>query len=422
MMMAGERSIVNLMADTGIGGSTIKNEWTKALAKGLIPKTEHLTVTGFRSAQALRNEGKPVIRVSGQTFVDPPPVLEPKVKGKSSETGASQDISEKTRGSEKVRTNERAKALRMMMAGERSAVNIMSDTGLGGTTVKNEWQKAMAKGVIPKTERLSFAGITKANDLRNQGNKPQRISGQPFDDQTPVLHVEDKPPKGTTGEKKEITENTRVKEGQLDLSGISEQISTSMKSMELQLKNGLGVFDARLKEVERAKSGDVRTAKSTTTTKSGTIDLRQGVAEPPPPETTEITEDPGDENEVGDDDDEKKEPPEGKSRVIFPDGQVAFIPTPYAEQMAKNQKGLRLIEQDVKRVAGVGENPYQKEIILTGTGTRRVVEINPKTEIIFDYFMKKHQGTPEMANLTAFVNMAIDFFAWTQNTKREKGR
>ena len=150
-----------------------------------------------------------------------------------------------------------------------------------------------------------------------------------------------------------------------------------MKSMELQLKNGLGVFESRLKEVERAKSGGVKDPKSPTTTKAGTIDLRQG-GQAPPPATIEITEDPGDETEVGDDD-ENKEPPAGKSRVIFPDGQVAFIPTPYAEQLARQRKGLRLLKQDV-RPAGVGNNPYEKKIVLGRTG-RRVIEITSEREI-----------------------------------------
>ena len=51
-------------------------------------------------------------------------------------------------------------------------------------------------------------------------------------------------------------------------------------------------------------------------TKTGTIDLRQGVQEPPP-ETIDITAE-ADDNE-NDDDDDNKEPPEGQSRVIFPE-------------------------------------------------------------------------------------------------------
>jgi len=255
------------------------------------------------------------------------------------------------------------------MAGERSAVNIMSDTGLGGTTVKNEWQKAMAKGLIPKTERISYEGIDKANSERSQGTQVQRISGKPFVDQIPVLHAEDKTLKGNAGEKSEIPENTGGKEGQLDLSGISEQISTSMKSMELQLKNELGTINTRLKNVEQGKSVGNKQSKSLSTTNTGTIDLRQD-AQAPPPETTEIMEDPGDENEV-DDDDENKEPPEGQSRVIVPDrtpdGKVVFLPTPYAEKLAKQHQGLRLLKQDV-RPAEVGINSYEKKTVLRRTG------------------------------------------------------
>lgn len=109
------------------------------------------------------------------------------------------------------------------MVGERSVVNIMADTNLGGTTVKNEWLKALASGVVPKSERLSFTGIIQANASRDQGNKPQRIYGKPFVDQIPVLHAEDKTTKGTTGEKKEIPETTGGKEGELDLSAINSK-------------------------------------------------------------------------------------------------------------------------------------------------------------------------------------------------------
>ncbi len=179
-----------------------KDGWKKALAKGLIPKTEHLNVTGFRSAQALRNDGKPVIRVSGETFVDPIPVLEPKDKGKSSEAGGSQGNSERTGGSE------------------------------GGPA----------------------------------------------------------------------------------LSAISEQISTSMKSMEIHLRNGLGAFESRLKNVEQANQGGGKKAITQTTTKSGTLDLRQGVQEPPPAETIDITAEQGDDDDEGGDDDDG-EVPEGKTRV-----------------------------------------------------------------------------------------------------------
>ena len=201
----------------------------------------------------------------------------------------------------------------MMMAGERSIVNMMVDANLGGSPVKDEWLKAQAKGIIPKTEKLVLTGLRKATQARGRGELAQRFSGEPFHDTIDAIPPNVQGESKVSGGKGEKTEKVGGSQESSDLSGISEQISTSMKSMELQLCNGLGAFDARLKEVERAKSGDVRTAKSTTTTKSGTIDLRQGVAEPPPPETIEITEDPGDENEV--DDDEK--PPEGKSRVIL---------------------------------------------------------------------------------------------------------
>lgn len=297
----------------------------------------------------------------------------------------------------------------MMMAGERSIVNIMAEANLGASTVKDEWKKAMAKGLIPKTEKISASRTREATALRSQGKPVNRISGQTFIDPGPEITIGNERKVSDTGEKREISKSTGGGQENPDLSSINEQISTSMKSMELQLKNGLGAFDTRLKEVERVGGSGSKGSKSPTTTKTVTFDLRQE-AQAPPPETIEITEDPGDDNEA-DDDDENKEPPEGKSKVIFPDGQVAFIPTPYAEQIAKNQKGLTLLKQDVDKVAGVGENPYNKEIVLTGTGTRRVVEINPKCEILFD-----------SSSLTALVNMAIDFFAWTQKTKREKGR
>jgi len=138
--------------------------------------------------------------------------------------------------------------------------------------------------------------------------------------------------------------------------------------MELQLRNGLGAFDTRLKEVERGNQGVGKTTKSPTTTKSSTIDLRQQ-AQAPPAETIDIT---ADDNEA-DDDDDNKERPEGKSRVIVPDGTpdgtVVFLPIPYAEQLAKQRMGLKLLKQDV-RPAGVGINPYEKKIVPGRTGRR----------------------------------------------------
>ena len=295
------------------------------------------------------------------------------------------------------------------MAGERSIVNIIADTGIGGSTVKDEWNKAVAKGLIARSERMIYTGLKKAATLRGKGGQVERISGEAFVDHAPEIPPEVNGKSKESETNPEIPERTGVKEEEPVSTDVNKEISTSLKSMELQLKNGLGTFESRLKNLEQAKSVEHKAPKTTPSSNTGTIDLRQG-AQASTPETTEITEDPGDENEV-DNDDENKEPPEGKSRVIFPDGQVAFIPTPYAEQMAKNQKGLRLLQNDVDTVAGVGGNPYEKQIVLSGTGTRRVVEINPKCEILFDY-----------SSLTAFVNMAIDFFAWTQNTKREKGR
>ncbi|MCZ6647663.1 MAG: hypothetical protein O7B30_00230 [Thaumarchaeota archaeon] len=52
--------------------------------------------------------------------------------------------------------------------------------------------------------------------------------------------------------------------------------------MELQLRNGLGEFDTRLKNVERAGGSGSKQSKSSTTTESGTVDLKQGAQEPPP--------------------------------------------------------------------------------------------------------------------------------------------
>jgi len=53
--MAGERSIVNIMADANLGASTVKDEWKKAVAKGLIPKSEHLSSSGLRSIKGKRS-------------------------------------------------------------------------------------------------------------------------------------------------------------------------------------------------------------------------------------------------------------------------------------------------------------------------------------------------------------------------------
>ena len=76
------------------------------------------------------------------------------------------------------------------MAGERSIVNIMVDTNIGGTTVKNEWKKAQAKGIIPKTEKLIFTGLKKATEQRSQGSQVQRFSGEPY-----VDTIDEIPPK-----------------------------------------------------------------------------------------------------------------------------------------------------------------------------------------------------------------------------------
>lgn len=267
------------------------------------------------------------------------------------------------------------------MAGERSLVNIMSDVDIGGSTIKNEWKKALAEGLIPKTERISYEGMSKASVMRAQGQPVKRISGKPFVDQTIEIPPEHKGKTGKTGEKSEIPEKTGGKEGPQDLSAISEQISTSMNSMRKELKNELGTINTRLKSVEQARPVNNKGSTSPPSTKTGTIDLRQGAQEPPP-ETVDITADDGDENE-GDDDDENKEPPEGQSRVIVPDGtpdgKVVFLPTPYAQQLAQQKKGLILLKQNV-RPAGVGINPYEKKIVPRRT-CRRVIEITPKREI-----------------------------------------
>jgi len=82
--------------------------------------------------------------------------------------------------------------------------------------------------------------------------------------------------------------------------------------------------------VEQGKSDQNKQSKSQSTTKTSTFDLRQAI-QAPPPETIDITADQGDDDNEGDDDDDNKEPPEGKSRVIFPDGapdgKVVFLPT-----------------------------------------------------------------------------------------------
>ncbi len=306
----------------------------------------------------------------------------------------------------------------MMMAGERSIVNIMAEANLGASTVKDEWKKAVAKGLVPKTEKISASRVRQATILRAQGKPVSRISGQPFLDPGPDITIGNESKVSDTGEKKEISEIPGGGQENPDLSGISEQISTSMKSLQLQLKNGLGAFDTRLKNVERAGRSGSKQTKSPTTTKTSTLDLRQEAQAPPPAETTEVTDD--------QEEDDDGEVPEGQTRVRVPDGTkdgfITFLPTPFAEQLAKQQKGLKLIRQDVDKVAGVGDNPYERKITLTGTGTRRVVEINPKCEILFDYFVKRHGNAPEVQSMTAFVNMCIEFFAWTQNTQIRIGQ
>ncbi len=151
--------------------------------------------------------------------------------------------------------------------------------------------------------------MRQARILRAQGKPVNRISGQPFIDPGPEITTGNERKVGDTGEKKEISEIPGGGQQNPDLSGISKQISTSMKSMELQLRNGLGAFDTRLKNMERAGGSGSKRSKSTTTTESGTIDLRQAVQAPPPPETIDITADQGgdNDNEGGDDDDDEKD-------------------------------------------------------------------------------------------------------------------
>ncbi|MCZ6647662.1 MAG: hypothetical protein O7B30_00225 [Thaumarchaeota archaeon] len=48
--MAGERSIVHIMAEANLGASTVKDEWKKAVAKGLVPKTEKISASRVRQA------------------------------------------------------------------------------------------------------------------------------------------------------------------------------------------------------------------------------------------------------------------------------------------------------------------------------------------------------------------------------------
>jgi len=151
---------------------------------------------------------------------------------------------------------------------------------------------ALAKGLIPKTERISYVGMHLANKRRSQGQPVQRISGKPYLDHVSKEHAKNKTPSASTGESKGIPESTGGKEREHDLSALSKEISTSLNSMRSELRNRLGSINTRLKNVEQAKSVHDKQSKSLSITKTGTIDLRQGAQEPPP-ETIDITDEEG---------------------------------------------------------------------------------------------------------------------------------
>ena len=92
------------------------------------------------------------------------------------------------------------------MAGERSLVNLMADTGIGGSTTKNEWKKAQAKGVIPKTEKLVLTGLKKATEARGRGEQAQRFSGEPFHDTIDEIPTNVQSESKVSGGKDEKTE------------------------------------------------------------------------------------------------------------------------------------------------------------------------------------------------------------------------
>ncbi len=88
----------------------------------------------------------------------------------------------KPRPGEKV--EEKEKALQMMLSGEREIVNIMADTALGATTVKNVWAMGRAKGLISKKDRLRGTGLKRVIKNKTAGETVKRLSGRPFVTQT----------------------------------------------------------------------------------------------------------------------------------------------------------------------------------------------------------------------------------------------
>ncbi len=304
----------------------------------------------------------------------------------------------------------------MILAGERELVNIMADTGLGSTSVKNVFAGTRGRGLISKREKLSGKGVKKATSQRTAGQSVTRISGEPF-----VARVSEAPLE-VSGEKigtEEIGDQTEksveMKAGQPSSAGI-EQISTSLNSFEVEVRNSMGELSSRLKRLEQGNStGDKKTPASDKP-RPEVVDLGHQSAQAPPATIEDATDD--------DSQNEEEKVTEGstKTKLVSPDGTeyIELLPTPFVKELQNRLQGFRRVEEDVTNL-GVGE-PYTRPIELKGQGTRRVVEINPKCEILFDYFARKHKDAPETKDLTAFVNMCIEFFAWTQNTQIRIGQ
>lgn len=240
----------------------------------------------------------------------------------------------KPRPGEKV--EEKEKGLQMMLSGEREIVNIMADTGLGATTIKNLWAMGRAKGLISKKDRLKGTGLKRVIKKKTAGETVKRLSGRPFVTQTidPVPKDEHK-----SQETPKIVDNPEKSAEQESGQGISKdisEISTSLNSVKLELRNTIGEMNTRLTKVEQSSSN---------------------------------------EDKVGNDQKKKES---------------ALVDMNYSN----GQTSQTVVE----------ESKEEDE------GTRRVIEISPNCEIIFNLFRKKHPDAIETKDMTAFVNMCIEGF------------
>ncbi len=306
----------------------------------------------------------------------------------------------KPRSGEKV--EEKEKALQMIMSGEREIVNIMADTGIGATTVKNVWAMGRAKGLISKKDRLKGTGLKRVIKEKTAGETVKRLSGRPFVTQTvdPVAKDEHK-----GEETPKIVDNPEKSAEKWSGHGIPQdisEISTSLDSIKLELRNTMGEMNARLMRVEQSSSNEDKVGKDQKKKESALVDLNHSGRQSGQTVVEESEEgDEGDDNEV----------PAGHTRVKLPsdDGREYFahLPDPTVRALQNSLQNLRGFKED--KDIGVGD-PFQKIVTIEGTGTRMVIEISPMSESIFDSFRKKYPNGIETQDMTGFANLCIKFF------------